>query len=87
MGANIEWIVGILRIGKDFHKYGDPWEFKCLVATEGDTIHLFAIESESEARTLVGARNDIRKQLPAGVTKVRWERIRNGIKKDVIYRV
>jgi hypothetical protein len=37
MGVGIEWKVGILRIGKDFKHYGDPYEFSCVV-TQVDSI-------------------------------------------------
>ena len=88
MGAKIEWLIGVLRVGKDFKEHGDPWEPSCLVAVEGDVLHLFAIESESKKEShLLRERANIRKILPEGIREIRWERIENAETKSVHHKL
>jgi len=78
MGCEIEWLAGVMRLGKDFQRYGDPYEFLCGVARSGDTISFIGASSETIA-SIVGERETIRALLrPLGIKRVRWSRLRDG---------
>ena len=81
MGAHIEWTAGILRLGKEFKQYGDPFEFACYVQRDGDTVQFKGAASECMA-SLVSERKAIKAALQAvGVKRVRWVRKTNGVDK------
>ena len=87
MGASFQPLIGALRIGKNHDQHGDPWEVGCLCALEGDTAHLFLVESEGRHSSLVRERDAIRKILPEGIKWVRWERTENGETKLVTFKL
>jgi len=79
MGAHIEWLSGVMRIGRDFRVYGDPYEFLCGVVRSGDTVSFIGASSQAVAG-LVREREIIRAILrPLGVKRVRWSRMRGGL--------
>jgi hypothetical protein len=78
MGVHIEWLSGVMRLGKDFSRYGDPYEMLCGVARIGDTLAFIGASSETIA-SIVGEREAIRALLrPLGIKRVRWSRMRDG---------
>lgn len=80
MGCHVEWIrddVGILRVGRDFQKYYDPFEFSCVVDRCGDTV-MFKGAVGNVGHQLVKERTLIRAFLPIGIRYVTWERVING---------
>ena len=78
MGCEIEWLAGVMRLGKDFQRYGDPYEFLCGVVRSGETISFIGASSETIA-SIVGERETIRALLrPLGIKRVRWSRLRDG---------
>lgn len=78
MGCEIEWLAGVMRLGKDFRKYGDPYEMLCGVARIGDTLAFIGASSETVA-SIVRERDTIRCILrPLGIKRVRWSRMRDG---------
>ena len=78
MGAHIEWLSGVMRLGKDFCEYGAPYEMLCGVARIGDPLAFIGASSETIA-SIVGEREAIRALLrPLGIKRVRWSRLRDG---------
>jgi hypothetical protein len=74
VGAHIEWTTGILRMGRRFEEWGDPYEFACTVIREGDTVTFMGAAAEC-SMSIVAERQRIREMLePLGITKVRWTR-------------
>lgn len=81
MGAHIEWTAGILRLGKAFTKYGDPFEFACYMQRDGDTVQFKGATSECMA-SLISERKAVKEMLQAvGIKRVRWVRKINGTDK------
>jgi len=81
MGVGIEWKVGILRIGKDFHQYGDRYDFSCLVTRVNGTAYLEGGSSGGPA-AIVAARKELRELFQReGIKEVVWTRIKNGQKR------
>ena len=75
MAADIEWIVGTLRVGEDFEAHGDPYEFSCTINVRGDEAEL--IGGCGEITPQMG--RDIKRTLLAhGITKARWIRAQSG---------
>jgi hypothetical protein len=74
MGSDLEWLVGILRVGKDLKKFHDPFTFSGVVTTDGDTVTIRGARS-MDVTNLVGERDNIRKLLPPNIKIVRYERI------------
>lgn len=82
MGADIEWIVGVLRAGENFKGYGDPYELACTVVKEADTITFIGASSETVVN-LLRERDSIAALLPSDVRFVQWERRKEGKVKRV----
>jgi hypothetical protein len=83
MGSHIEWTTGILRMGRKFDKWGDPYEFACSCIREGDTL-IFCGAAAECSMSIVSERQRIRELLaPMGITKVRWTRRKDGKVKEV----
>jgi hypothetical protein len=92
MGSHIEWItpkcipfwrIGILRMGRAFKLYGDPFEFACTVIRLFKEIELKGAASECSA-DLVRERGNIRDLLsPMKINKVKWTRRKNGRIKEI----
>ena len=79
MGCEIEWLAGVMRLGREFKTHGDPYEFLCGVVRSGETISFIGASSQVVA-SLVRERDSIRAMLrPLGVTRVRWSRIKDGV--------
>ena len=83
MGAHIEWTTGILRMGRKFDVWGDPYEFACTVIREGDTVTFMGAAAEC-SMSIVSERKRIRALLePMGIAKVRWTRRKAGNVKEI----
>jgi hypothetical protein len=79
MGADIEWLAGVMRLGPNLHKYGDPYELLCGVVRFGNTI-IFIGASHQAVVNVIRERAAIRKLLkPLGIVWVSWSRLRNGV--------
>jgi hypothetical protein len=79
MGAQIEWLSGIMRLGSHFHAYGDPYDLICGVVRKGDTIAFIGASSEAIVN-IIRERDNIRAILkPLGIQWVTWSRMRNGV--------
>ena len=75
MAADIEWVVGVLRVGGNFEGHGDPYEFSCTINVRGDEAEL--IGGCGEITPQMG--RDIRTALlTQGITKARWIRADSG---------
>lgn len=87
MGAHIEWLVGILRVGKKFQKFKDPFTLSGTVITDGDTMTVKGARS-IDITDLVGERDNIRRLLPPEIKTVRYEVIMDdGSTKTIIIKV
>ena len=76
MGAGIEWKLGILRTGRKFLQYKDPYEFSCEIIRIGDIALLEGGTSNGDS---VINRKEIRKVLKdQGFKSVEFTKIRNG---------
>ncbi|RPH38310.1 hypothetical protein EHM92_00065 [bacterium] len=87
MGAHIEWLedveTGVLRIGREFRKHGDPYELACTVIRKGDVITLVGASCIGNAQ-LIAERESMRAILaPLGIRKIRWRRIKGDKCRDV----
>jgi|GEM_PF-2141957 hypothetical protein len=79
MPCEIEWLSGVMRLGREFHRYGDPYEFVCGVVRAGDTVSFVGASSQVVA-CLVRERDNIRAMLrPMGIRAVRWSRMKAGV--------
>ncbi|MFA5407444.1 MAG: hypothetical protein WC343_01585 [Bacilli bacterium] len=79
MSCEIEWLAGVMRLGREFQKHGDPYEFMCGVVRSGDTISFIGASSQAVA-SLVRERENIRAMLrPLGIKRVRWSRMKDGV--------
>ena len=87
MGVHIEWItwrwipfwrVGILRLGKKFKIFGDPFDFAC-VAVKIFKHVIFKGASSDCMASLIRERKVVKEMLQAvGIKRVRWVRKTNG---------
>jgi len=78
VGAHIEWIrkdVGILRVGRQFQVFYDPYEFACTVDKIGDTVTFKGAVSECAGYLIVTNRQSVRNHLPDDVRYATWERV------------
>lgn len=87
MGAHIEWIrndVGILRVGRKFEVFYDPYEFGCTAVInrhwwwpwlKDRTVIFKGAVSDCAGYLIVRNRQSVRKQLPSVVRYVTWERV------------
>lgn len=79
MGAGIELLTGQLRIGPEYHKYRDPYEFSCSFVRIGDAGYFIGASSKFRAN-LVGERAAIRSILrQLGVRTAYWSDIVDGV--------
>lgn len=74
MKAHVQWVVGVIRGGPQFDKFGDPYTFACaVVVTDGEALMQGAVGKLglAEARAIGKA------IFESGVRFVRWDRIRD----------
>ena len=70
MGISIEWVTGIIRGGKDHHKFGDPYEFSCTILKDRDTVYL----KGAVGHLYTHFRSELREEfVKEGIKKVLWE--------------
>lgn len=80
MGATLHWTEAQIRLGSEHSKYGDPYEAILTVQRIGDTAHLSGGCGTMPRR----AQRDILCLLKAaGITRLVWERIKDGQRKSV----
>jgi hypothetical protein len=87
VGAHIEWIrtdVGILRVGREFEVFYDPYEFACTVDKVGDTVTFKGAVGDCAGFLIVRHRQAIRAYLPDDVRHVTRERVINGEHKWIV---
>jgi len=91
MGVGIEWIdqvkgrIGIMRLGKDFKAYGDPYEMACVAQEQRPEEAYLLGAYTTDFTSLVRFRSQVRKVLKnEGFKFVRWKRHRkNGQWKEI----
>lgn len=77
MKADLEWLVGVIRVGDKFDRHGDPYEFAVTVVRDGDSVKLVA-GSGKFTREMRRAIINMFKGL--GIKKVVWSRVKTGDK-------
>jgi len=80
MGFSLETKVIILRAGKEFIKFGDPFEFVATITIENGIAHVQAALGQLPSYDLQNFFNFLR---DLGVTKIIWERIK-GVKTKIL---
>lgn len=80
MKANLEWTSGVIRAGREFEKYGDPYEFACTVLRIGDTAYIFGAAGEFSRKTYEAIREELKSH---GIAHVEWSRLQQGRTKKV----
>ena len=79
MGTHIQWHCehcGTMRIGKDFHVYGDKYDFSCTVVRKGEGVEF--VGGDSEGCNLLCEKENIRKELlKKNIKWGDWVRIKN----------
>jgi sugar/nucleoside kinase (ribokinase family) len=73
VNASVEWIVGVLRVGKD-HSFGTPYEFACTVKRTGDEVTIIG----AAGHFTMSSYRAIRRLLQAeGIRRVNWDRLKS----------
>lgn len=76
MRAEVEWLTGVIRGGRDFKEHGDPYEFACTFIARGDTAEVIGL-SGNLLPTPIAAYRAIRTALEAhGIKNAFWDRAR-----------
>jgi len=87
MGVYTEWLtdsIGILRIGSKFCEFGDSYDLACTVIKKGEDTLEIKGASTSFFTNIVVERDNLRSILkPIGILWVTWNRIKDGIIKEV----
>jgi hypothetical protein len=79
MGAEIEWLSGVMRLGARFKKRGDPYDFICGVSRIGDTVAFIGANGE-DALSLIRERHAVCAQLRSmGIKWMTWSHMKNGV--------
>ena len=74
MKAHLEWIVCVIRTGKNFEGHGDPYEFVVTGVRDGDKMYLKGAVGKYDKATYKAITSAIKE---TGVTKIEWERRNN----------
>jgi hypothetical protein len=79
MAAEIEWVTGVLRAGRNLGTFGDPYEFSCTVNVRGQEAELIGGCGEITPSLW----REIKDALTAqGIHQVHWKRF-NGVPRTV----
>jgi len=74
MTAEIEWVTGVLRVGRNFEEHGDPYDFSCTINRRGDWAELIGGNGKITPQIW----RDVKQALLAqGVTHAHWDRLNN----------
>lgn len=74
MAAEIEWVTGVIRAGRNFEGHGDPYDFSCTVNRRGDWAELIG----GNGRITPEIWREVKAALMAqGVTHAHWDRLNN----------
>ncbi len=74
MTAEIEWVTGVLRVGRSFEEHGDPYDFSCTINRRGDCAELIGGNGKITPQIW----RDVKEALIAqGVTHAQWDRLNN----------
>lgn len=74
-------IAGVIRAGKSFKSFGDPFEFSATVIIKDDEAFIIGASGKFSRETF----KEIKKALlNLGVKKAHWERLKSKVKKITI---
>lgn len=71
MGVSIEWVIGVVRAGRNFSSFGDPYDFSCTVILRGETAELIGASGRFDMRFRQPLIELLKER---GVKRVSWER-------------
>ena len=81
--TEIQWLMGVLRLGRGFRKHGDPYEFSCTVIRRGDEVELVGASGTLTPSLVRDLKDTLRMQ---GVKRMHFER-RNGRSRKTTWEV
>ena len=71
MKAEVEWIVGVLRVGPDYESHGDEYQASCTVVRDGDSAKVMGLSGQFSRETFRAIEKELNKH---GVMKAHWTR-------------
>jgi len=81
MAAELQWLTGVLRLGRSYRKHGDPYEFSCTVVRRGDEAELLGACGKLTPSLTKRMKKVL---LSQGIRRLSWER-RNGQVRRVVW--
>jgi hypothetical protein len=81
MAAELQWLTGVLKLGRGYRRHGDPYEFSCTVVRRGDEAELLGACGRPTPSLLKRMKNVL---LAEGIRRLCWER-RNGQVRRVVW--
>lgn len=83
MKAFAQPLAGIIRVGPDTDEYGKPWDYAVTYSsTDNATCTLLALKGDGKFTT-AHRRAVLLEVKRLGFTKVRWDRKKEGLERDV----
>ncbi len=74
MAAEIEWVTGVIRAGRNFTEHGDAYDFSCTINRRGDWAELIGGSGQVTPEIW----REVKAALVAqGVTHAHWDRLNN----------
>ena len=74
MAAEIEWVTGVIRAGRNFAEHGDEYDFSCTINRRGDWAELIGGNGQVTPEIW----REVKAALMAqGVTHAHWDRLNN----------
>lgn len=74
MTAHIEWLIGVVRQGKRFKTYGDPYDFSATIRVVGNKAELVAAAGSMDKATYT----EIKEALAEQGLQLWWRRKKDG---------
>jgi hypothetical protein len=69
--AEIEWIVGILRVGPEYKQHGDKYAASCTVVKDGDEVYLQGFSGKFSREMFQAIQNELK---TLGIKSAKWSR-------------
>ncbi|MCP4489004.1 MAG: hypothetical protein GY820_17080 [Gammaproteobacteria bacterium] len=75
MGADIEWLVGILRAGRDYERYGDNWDIAATIKRlENGEAEIMGLNSDRSNALLQNVKAIRKASHDAGISRLVFHR-------------
>lgn len=72
MKAEVEWIVGIIRCGKDFHQHGDAYDFSATLVKQDGKIEIVGASGNITPEAFKSMKREVTKLCPED--EIFWRR-------------